>query len=76
MVRELTEPAFSKIVEKDSQIKTLEKVNEKFDERLTLIESNQFDKRLVGEPPRTKFDDYDDKFIEFMAKLAAVELKM
>ena len=76
MVRELTEPVFSKITEEHSYVLELQTVNKRFEERIVLLESSQFDKRVTGDPPRTKFDDYDDKFIEFMAKLTAVELKM
>ena len=76
MVRELTEPVFSKITEEHSYVLELQTVNKRFEERIILLESSQFDKRVTGDPPRTKFDDYDDKFIEFMAKLTAVELKM
>jgi len=69
MVRELTEPVFSKITEEHSYVLELQTVNKRFEERIILLESSQFDKRVTGDPPRTKFDDYDDKFLNMRLEI-------
>ena len=67
MVRELIEPMLTKSVRDRELILALEKVDELSEERLDLLETCVFEKK-PGEK-RTKFDEYDDKFVSYQIEL-------
>ena len=63
MVRELIEPMLSKSIRDRELILALEKVDEMSEERLDLLETAVFEKKPGDK--RTKFDEYDDKFLSY-----------